>query len=165
MKKNLKGVAIAIGLGTIVKSVCNLLSNNETIQKGLDSIKKERIEDKKMKEMNKRYNQQIRLDSSFKRYKKAEDRLMNEISFSKEISKNLYYDAKSKEKILLNNNNEKLFKCNKNINIKDYHFKEEQVYKFRYDDKRKYYVYILNNNCERYILRNKEIFDNYFELV
>ena len=33
MKKNLKGVAIAIGLGTIVKSVCNLLSNNETIQK------------------------------------------------------------------------------------------------------------------------------------
>ena len=72
MKKNLKGVAIAIGVGTIVKSVCNLLSNNETIQKGLDSIKKERIEDKKMKEMNKRYNQQIRLDSSFKRYKKAE---------------------------------------------------------------------------------------------
>ena len=165
MKKNLKSVAIAIGVGSIVKSVCNLLSNNETIQKGLDSIKKERIEDKKMKEMNKRYTQQIKLDSAFNRYKKSEDRLMNEISYSKEVAKDLYFDAKSKEKILLNNNNEKLFKCNKNINIKDYHFKEGQVYKFRYDDKRKYYVYILNNNCERYILRNKEIFDNYFELV
>ena len=164
MKKNLKSVAIAIGVGTIVKSVCNLLSNNETIQKGLDSIKKERIEDKKMKEMNKRYTQQIKLDSAFNRYKKSEDRLMNEISYSKEVAKNLYFDAKEKEKMLCNKD-EKMYKCKFNVCIKDYHFKEGQVYKFRYDDKRKYYVYILNNNCERYILRNKEIFDNYFELV